>query len=104
MKTSPKGIALIKSAEGLRLKAYPDTVTGGLAWTIWYGSTSGFTNSMVITDAQGEQTLEGDLVMLLPTALAGCGSRLPAPAISAVCGDLPSSSFEGGLVLCSGCW
>lgn len=62
MKTSPKGIALIKSAEGLRLKAYPDPGTGGLPWTIGYGSTSGVTRNMAITEAQAEQMLGADLV------------------------------------------
>lgn len=62
MKTSPKGIALIKSAEGLRLKAYPDPGTGALPWTIGYGSTSGVTRNMVITEAQAEQMLAEDLV------------------------------------------
>ncbi|AIS17521.1 hypothetical protein LT40_08970 [Pseudomonas rhizosphaerae] len=62
MKTSSKGIALIKSAEGLRLKAYPDPGTGGLPWTIGYGSTSGVTRNMVITEAQAEQMLAEDLV------------------------------------------
>lgn len=62
MKTSPKGIALIKSAEGLRLKAYPDPGTGGLPWTIGYGSTSGVTRNMVITEAQAEKMLAEDLV------------------------------------------
>jgi len=62
MKTSPKGIALIKSAEGLRLKAYPDPGTGGLPWTIGYGSTSGVTRNMVIAEAQAEQMLASDLV------------------------------------------
>lgn len=62
MKTSPKGIALIKSAEGLRLKAYPDPGTGGLPWTIGYGSTLGVTRTMVITAEQAEQMLAVDLV------------------------------------------
>ena len=62
MKTSTKGIALIKSAEGLRLKAYPDPGTGGLPWTIGYGSTSGVTRNMVITEVQAEQMLAADLV------------------------------------------
>ncbi len=62
MKTSPKGVALIKSAEGLRLKAYPDPGTGGVPWTIGYGSTSGVTRNMVITEAQAEQMLSEDLV------------------------------------------
>lgn len=62
MKTSPKGIALIKSAEGLRLKAYPDPGTGWLPWTIGYGSTVGVTQAMVITEAQAELMLAADLV------------------------------------------
>jgi lysozyme len=62
MKTSPTGIGLIKSSEGLRLKAYPDPGTGGLPWTIGYGSTSGVTQKMVITEAQAEQMLAADLV------------------------------------------
>ena len=62
MKTSPKGIALIKSAEGMRLKAYPDPGTGGVPWTIGYGSTAGVTRSMVITETQAEQMLAEDLV------------------------------------------
>lgn len=62
MKTSPKGIALIKESEGLRLKAYPDPGTGGLPWTIGYGSTLGVTRTMVITAEQAEQMLAVDLV------------------------------------------
>ena len=62
MKISPKGIALIKSSEGLRLKAYPDPGTGGVPWTIGYGSTSGVTRNMVITEAQAEQMLAEDLM------------------------------------------
>lgn len=62
MKTSPKGIALIKSAEGLRLEAYPDPGTGDVPWTIGYGSTSGVTRNMVITKTQAEQMLAADLV------------------------------------------
>ena len=62
MKTSPKGIALIKSAEGLRLKAYPDPGTGGVPWTIGYGSTAGVTRNMVITETRAEQMLAADLV------------------------------------------
>jgi lysozyme len=34
MRTSTKGFDLIKSAEGLRLNAYPDPATGGEPWTI----------------------------------------------------------------------
>lgn len=62
MKTSAKGIALIKSAEGLRLEAYPDPGTDGPPWTIGYGSTSGVTPDSVITEAQAERMLGEDLV------------------------------------------
>ena len=59
MKTSPKGIALIKEFEGLRLKAYK--CPGGV-WTIGYGHTAGVKAGMVITEAQAEEFLKEDLV------------------------------------------
>ena len=59
MKTSPKGIALIKEFEGLRLKAYkcPRGV-----WTIGYGHTAGVKSGMVISEAQAEEYLKADLI------------------------------------------
>lgn len=59
MKTSPKGIALIKEFEGLRLKAY---LCPGGVWTIGYGHTADVKPGMVITEAQAEEYLKGDLV------------------------------------------
>ena len=59
MKTSPKGIALIKEFEGLRLKAYK--CPGGV-WTIGYGHTAGVKPGMVITKAQAEEYLKADLI------------------------------------------
>ena len=59
MKTSPKGIALIKEFEGLRLKAYK--CPGGV-WTIGYGHTAGVKSGMVISEAQAEEYLKADLV------------------------------------------
>ena len=58
MKTSHKGIALIKEFEGLRLKAYK--CPGGV-WTIGYGHTAGVRPEMVITEAQAEDFLREDL-------------------------------------------
>ena len=58
MKTSPKGITLIKEFEGLRLKAYK--CPGGV-WTIGYGHTAGVKPGMVITEAQAEEYLKEDL-------------------------------------------
>ena len=59
MKTSPKGIALIKEFEGLRLKAYK--CPGGI-WTIGYGHTAGVKPGMVISEAQAEEYLKADLI------------------------------------------
>ena len=59
MNTSPKGIALIKEFEGLRLKAYQ--CPGGV-WTIGYGHTAGVKSGMVITEAQAEEYLKADLI------------------------------------------
>ena len=59
MNTSPKGIALIKEFEGLRLKAYK--CPGGV-WTIGYGHTAGVKPGMVITKAQAEEYLKADLI------------------------------------------
>lgn len=39
MQTSSEGINLIKSFEGLELKAYPDPATGGKPYTIGHGTT-----------------------------------------------------------------
>ena len=59
MKTSPKGIALIKEFEGLRLKAY---LCPGGVWTIGYGHTAGVKPGMVISEAQAEEYLKADLI------------------------------------------
>ena len=59
MNTSPKGIALIKEFEGLRLKAYK--CPGGV-WTIGYGHTAGVKPGIVITKTQAEEYLKADLI------------------------------------------
>ena len=59
MNTSPKGIALIKEFEGLRLKAYQ--CPGGV-WTIGYGHTAGVKPGIVISEAQAEEYLKADLI------------------------------------------
>ncbi|NEQ32568.1 MAG: lysozyme [Leptolyngbya sp. SIO4C5] len=56
--TNEDGLFLIKSFEGLRLKAYQDAV--GI-WTIGYGTTQGVTPGMEITQAQAEQLLKRDV-------------------------------------------
>ncbi|UGA37973.1 lysozyme [Chromobacterium haemolyticum] len=59
MKTSAKGITLIQKSEGLRLKAYQDSVG---VWTIGYGHTGPDVKpGMVITQAQADALLARDL-------------------------------------------
>lgn len=58
-RTNQNGLLLIKTFEGLRLKAYRDAV--GI-WTIGYGTTRGVQPNMVITEAQAEKFLQEDLV------------------------------------------
>jgi GH24 family phage-related lysozyme (muramidase) len=53
-----KGLRLLKSFEGLELRAYQDAVG---VWTIGYGTTSGVRPGMVITEAQAEELLKRDL-------------------------------------------
>ncbi|EKV01846.1 phage-related lysozyme (muraminidase) [Leptolyngbya sp. PCC 7375] len=56
--TNASGVGLIKSFEGLRLKAYQDAVG---VWTIGYGTTRGVKPGQEITDAQAEALLKTDL-------------------------------------------
>lgn len=58
MKTSRRGIELIKRFEGLRLLAYPDA--GGI-WTIGYGHTGGTKSGDVITETEADRLLSIDL-------------------------------------------
>jgi lysozyme len=60
-KTSRSGIELIKSFEGLRLRAYPDPVTGGAPWTIGYGATAAVWPGMTVTAAEAEAMFRHDL-------------------------------------------
>ncbi|MFK8182957.1 MAG: lysozyme [Phormidesmis sp.] len=57
-RTNQNGLLLIKSFEGLRLKAYRDAV--GI-WTIGYGTTRGVQPGMEISEAQAEAFLQEDL-------------------------------------------
>lgn len=66
MRTSQKGLALIKSFEGLRLTAYPDPATGADPWTIGYGSTRGVLKGMTITAEQAERMLVNDVQRFEP--------------------------------------
>ena len=58
MKTSSKGVSLIKSFEGCRLKAYK--CPAGV-WTIGYGHTAGVKEGDIITQKQADEYLRNDL-------------------------------------------
>lgn len=61
-KISQNGIDLIKSFEGMKLKAYPDPATGGDPWTIGVGHTGPDVHpGLVITEAQADELLRKDL-------------------------------------------
>lgn len=61
MKTSERGIALIKGFETLQLKAYPDPGTGGEPWTIGFGHTGGVKEGDEIDEDQADEYLRADL-------------------------------------------
>ena len=58
MKISQRGIDLIKSSEGLKLKAY--LCPAGI-WTIGYGFTKGVRAGMTITEEQATQRLMNEI-------------------------------------------
>lgn len=59
MKTSSKGVSLIKSFEGCRLNAYK--CPAGI-WTIGYGHTAGVKEGDKITQEEAEDLLRNDLI------------------------------------------
>ena len=63
MRTSQRGLNLIKSFEGLRLQAYQDSVG---VWTIGYGTTRGVKAGMSITGGQAERMLLNDVQRFEP--------------------------------------
>ena len=60
MKISEAGLDLIKKHEGCRLKAYKCPAD---VWTIGYGSTSGVTEGMEITQAEADERLRKDVAV-----------------------------------------
>ena len=82
MNTGPDGIALVKSFEGCRLKAYPDPGTGGEPWTIGWGATGeGIHKGMVWTQEQADRRLESDL--------ARCAAQ-----VTRAIGDAPTTQHQ----------
>lgn len=63
MRTSERGLELIKEFEGIRLGAYPDPGTGGEPWTIGYGHTGREVRpGLRITLQEADRMLEDDLL------------------------------------------
>lgn len=71
MKTSPRGIALIKQFEGFRSAAYQD-VAG--VWTIGYGFTKGVQPGDRMTRAQADQRLADELHTYEAAVAAAAGA------------------------------
>ena len=63
MRTSQRGLSLIKSFEGLRLLAYRDAIG---VWTIGYGATRGVKPGMSVTKEQAERMLLNDVQRFEP--------------------------------------
>lgn len=58
----PNLIASVKLGEGLRLRSYPDPLTGAAPWTIGYGHTGADIGPrMSCTEAHAENWLQDDL-------------------------------------------
>ncbi|WP_264309302.1 lysozyme [Pseudomonas putida] len=63
MRTSQRGLSLIKSFEGLRLQAYQDSVG---VWTIGYGATRSMQPGMKVSMEQAERMLLNDVQRFEP--------------------------------------
>src|SRR5215203_3409654 len=62
MKTSSKGLGVIRLFEGLALKAYPDPGSkNGDPWTIGYGHTIGVKPGMTCKESHAEEWLAWDV-------------------------------------------
>ncbi len=101
MDTSGQGIAFIKRWEGVRTKAYRDSV--GI-WTIGVGHTSAagppkVTSGMVITDAQVSEILAHDLAKFEDRVERVFGSKMPqtlfdgAVSFDFNCGGIDKASW-----------
>lgn len=81
MKTSNRGLALIREFEGLRLTAYQDAVG---VWTIGYGTTRGVEKGQRITEAQAEELLREDVARFEPEVLRLVKVPLSQPQFDAL--------------------
>lgn len=93
-KIGPKAADLIKSFEGLRLKAYPDPATGGDPWTVGYGHTgSDVRPGMTINREQADALFDRDIAKFEAAVEKAIGS---APTNAAQFGALVSFAYNVG--------
>ncbi|MBI2718151.1 MAG: lysozyme [Rhizobiales bacterium] len=101
MKTAEAGRDLIKLAEGLALKAYPDPATHGEPWTIGYGHTSragapAVHAGMTITAIDAERILIADLAVFeaaVMKALIRQPSQNQFDALVSLCFNIGAANF-----------
>ena len=100
MKTSDRGVALIKSFEGLRLRAYQDQ--GGV-WTVGWGHTRTAKDGLVVTRQQAERLLKADIELTergVDAALRGTVlTQLQYDAIVSMVFNIGVSAFAKSKVL-----
>lgn len=99
MVIGPKGLALIKRWEGLRLKAY---LCPAKVWTIGYGSTGKHVKpGMVITEKEAEALLRQDLVRFEKkvAALAKAPTQEQFDAMVALAFNIGEDGFARSSVL-----
>src|SRR3569833_1225587 len=93
MKTSAAGLAFIAAHEGVALKAYPDSGTGGAPWTIGIGHTGAagppiVVRGLTITRERAFEILAADL------------ARFEAAVLAAVPHPLEPHEFDALVSLC----
>jgi lysozyme len=90
MTVSDAGLALIKSAEGLRLSAY---LCPAGVWTIGYGTTRGVKPGQVITEDEAEAMLRADVERFA----RGVSERIQVPVTQGQFDALVSLAYNIGL-------
>lgn len=95
MKTSQKGLDLIKRFEGVVLKAYQDSVG---VWTIGYGHTKNVSPGMIITMAQANTFLAEDVAV----HASGIGKYVTVPLTQNQFDALASFHFNLGVDILKG--
>jgi len=84
MKTSERGLALIKQFEGFRPEAYRDIADPNL-WTIGYGFTSNVREGDTITKAQANARLARELAAYEAGVMEATGGNCTQPQFDALC-------------------